>query len=112
MDLHYTDRAKQWGEGFVLIQQASKRLEEVLGSHSAEVKAEWDRIEDQTGRILYTLRISDWIGSVEVQLDLNDLTIPSVLRIRLYRLWGDLLKFRSDEQRRKVHALVEAGEGG
>jgi hypothetical protein len=106
MNVTYSDKAKQWGEGYVLLQQATKRLEEVLGSSAGQVKAEWDRTEDAKRRIIYTLRLSDWTGSVSAAFTPDELQSPSLMRYRFVRLWGDLLQVRSHKQ---LEELTGAG---
>ena len=106
MNIAYSDKAGQWREGNALLQQATTRLEEVLGQHADEVKAEWDRGEDAKGRIVYTLRLSDWTGSVSASFTPEELQSPSHVRIRLYHLWGELLQVRSHKQ---LQELAGAG---
>jgi hypothetical protein len=112
MKATYSEKARQWGEGLALLQQATARLEEILGPSADLVSAEWDRIEDERGRPLYTLAIRDFTGRVEARFAPEELAHPVHVRARLYRLWGDLLQLRADEQHRKVQALVADQEGG
>jgi hypothetical protein len=112
MEIRYTDRAREWEPGYSLLQQATAQLEEVIGAPAARVRAEWDRIEDERARPLYTLRISDWTGSAQTRFAPEELTFPAHTRTRLHRLWGDLLQVRSDAQHRKVEELVKELEGG
>jgi hypothetical protein len=98
MNVTYTDKAKQGGEGFALLQQATRHLEEVLGPSVETVKAEWDRTEDGNGRSRYTLRLSDWSGSVSASFTPAELQSLSRRRIPLYRLWDDLLQVRNHKQ--------------
>ena len=46
MNVTYSDKARLTGEDFKLLQQASNRLEEILGKSAPRVSAEWDRQED------------------------------------------------------------------
>jgi hypothetical protein len=98
MNVTYSDKARQWGEGYALLQQATTRLEEVAGPSADLVKVEWDRVEDAGGRSLYTLTLSDWTGSVSADFTLDELQLPTHLRVRLYRLWGDLLQMRNHKE--------------
>lgn len=98
MNVLYTAKAKQWNEGTALLDQATRRLEEVLGPAADRVTAEWDRAEDQKGRLVYTLRISDWTGSATASFAPDELGSPTHMRVRLNRLWGDLLQARSHKQ--------------
>lgn len=108
MQIIYRDRARQWGEGLALLQHATKRLEEVLGPSAGQVTAEWDRAEDGQGRLVYTLRLSDWTGAATAVFDSDELQSGSHMRSRFYRLWGDLLQIRSDKQ---LQELMGSGRG-
>lgn len=109
MSVTYSDKAKQWGEGYALLQQATKRLEDILGPSAGSVAAEWDRGQDERGRILYTLRIADPTGEVGAAFTPQELESPGHLRFRLLDLWGDLLQRHSDAQVRKLQQLVKEG---
>jgi hypothetical protein len=98
MNVIYSEKAKQGGEGYALLQQATERLKEVVGETADPIKAEWDRREDGEGRSLYTLRLSDWSGAVSASLTPDELQSPSRLPVRLDRLWGQLPQIRSHKQ--------------
>lgn len=102
----YSDEAKRWGEGFVLLQQATKRLEEALGRSAPWVVATWGRTEDARGRPLYTLRLSDWVGTVSATFTREELQAACHDLYRWHRLWGDLLQARSERQ------LFQLASGG
>src|SRR3954452_21327058 len=101
MNVTYHDTARQWGEGYVLLQHATKRLEEVLGPSAGEVSAEWDRSQDERGRLVYTLKLSGFAREVSATFTPDELRSPSHLRSRLLDLWGDLLQAHSDAQVKK-----------
>ncbi len=63
MKVTYSSKAKHWGEGFALLQEATRRLDVIVGP-SAEVRAAWDREEPLDQRSVYTLRLSDDSGEV------------------------------------------------
>jgi hypothetical protein len=109
MNVTYTEKARQWGEGFTRLQQVTTRLEEVAGPSASLVKAEWDRREDPKGRALYTLRLSDWSGAVSADFAPDELTSRDV-RYRLIRLWGDLLQVRSHKQLQKLTSGTDQTE--
>ncbi len=111
MQVTYSDKARQSGESLHLLQQATKRLEEVLGSSADLVTAEWDRTEDARRRIQYTLTLRDSTGEVRASFSASELSFDDYVRSRLNRLWGDLLQIRSDEQHRKVLQLLSEMEG-
>jgi hypothetical protein len=108
MKVIYQNGAKQWAEGYSLLQSTTTHLEEVLGPSADSVTAEWDRAEDAQGRPVVTLRLSDWTGSVTAVFAPNELQSLSHMRARLYRLWGDLLQIRSTKQ---LQELLESGQG-
>ncbi len=110
MNVKYSDKAKQPAEGFTLLQQATALLEEVLGPSAAVVRAEWDRTEDEKGRTIYTLRLSDWTGAVQTKCAPDELESPRNLRYRLHRLWGDLLQLRSHQQLKNLTSGVQLPE--
>ncbi len=107
MNVTYSDKARQWGEGYTLLQHATKRLEEVLGQSAGGVKAEWDRREDAQGRVVYNLRLSDWTGSVSEDFSPDELQSGSHMRVRLHQVWGELLQARSHRQ---LQELMGSGE--
>lgn len=98
MNVTYSQRAQQSQEARALLEQATALLEEILEQSAGVVKTEWDRNEDEKGRSLFTLRISDSTGSVSTVFDLQELASPKRMRVRLYRLWGQLLQTRVDKQ--------------
>jgi hypothetical protein len=95
MNVNYTDSVKDWREGFPLAQQATKRLEEVLGQSAKLVSAEWDRTEDEKGRALFLLRLKDFTGEVSRKLAPDDLRSSARTSFRMHQLWGNLLQVRN-----------------
>src|SRR5258708_34756 len=98
MNVTYSDRVKQSAEGFALLQEVTTFLEEVLGPSVGLVKAEWDQQKDTRNRTVYTLKLTDWSGSVSGSFAPEELQSPTRRRVLLYRLWGDLLQDRSHKQ--------------
>lgn len=95
MNVKYTDKVTQWDEGFNLIQQGTRRLEEVLGPAAPLVSAEWDRIKDENGRELIALRLKqDSVGEVIGKFDLKDLRSKAMTAFHLNSLWGNLIQMR------------------
>jgi hypothetical protein len=105
MNVTYSDKAKQSGEGFSLLQQATSRLEEILGRSAGLVEAAWDRTEDDKGHPLYTLRISAWTDSAAASFTPEELVAPRDVRLRLRFLWDDLLRARNHKQLEKLQAM-------
>jgi hypothetical protein len=106
MNVNNSDRAKQGKEGFALLQEVTKRLEEMVRKSIAKVTADWDRVEDEKGHSLYTLRISDGTHSAQTQFTLAQLKFTVYWEGWLFRIWDELLAKRSDAQGRKVQELI------
>src|SRR4051812_29758053 len=102
MNVVYHDRAKQGGEGYVLLQQATERLKEVLGGSADSVRVEWDQADDERGRVLCTLTLRDHPDEAKARFAPDELTQPPHMRVRLYRLWGELLQARNHRQLRHL----------
>ncbi len=103
MHVEYSDRVKQRGEDFVLLQQATNSLEEVLGPRNADkVKAVWDRSEENQGTGRYTLWISDGSDSATRSFDTDELTWSSYLKSRLGLLWDDILRQRGERHFQRI----------
>ncbi len=98
MNVTYTDKTRQRDKDFPLLQQATSYLETVLARSAGLVQAEWDCTEDENGRALYTLRISDWTGAATAQFTPEELAIRTHVRYLLSRLWDGLLKTRNHKQ--------------
>jgi hypothetical protein len=110
MNVTYQDQARQWGEGYVLLQQATNILEDILGPSADRVAVEWDREQDERGRLVYRLTLSDLMGKASAVFAPEDLRSPARVRSRLLGLWGDLLQARSDAQIKKLQELVNTEE--
>jgi hypothetical protein len=110
MNVVYDDRSKQVKEYFTLLQQATERLKDVLGPSSGLVKAKWDRIEDERGRSLYSLTLSDFTGEAEARFAPDELQNSTHMRVRLYKLWGDLLQDRNRKQMKELQEPIDTGE--
>lgn len=106
MNVQYTTNAPQRGEDYSLIQQATNRLNEILGSSAGLVTGEWDRQTDKAGRTLYRLTLKDFTGCVCTEFTPEELRNPLYVHVSLYRLWGDLLQRRSDKQHKVVQAML------
>ena len=106
MNIEYSEGAKQWGESYALVQQATESLKEVLGPiHQDVVRGNWARIEDERHRTLYRLTISDFAGTVVSNFASDELKQPSHMLVRLSQLWGKLLQVRNWEQRKELQRI-------
>jgi hypothetical protein len=106
MKVTYTDRVKNWPQGFALLRQATQYLGEALGTAAASVMATWDRRDDQNGRILFILMLSDWTGTYSAVFSPEELQSESQDSYFWHRLWGDFLQDKSHRQ------LAELTSGG
>ncbi|MBV9122512.1 MAG: hypothetical protein JO112_03990 [Planctomycetes bacterium] len=109
MVVKFSDKAKQWKEGYYLLERATEHLEEILGPSAGSVSVEWDRREDARGRSQYIVKLSDHTGEVTDAFAPSELELRSHMRYRLLDLWGKLLQRRSDEQMKKLQELVKEG---
>jgi uncharacterized protein YutE (UPF0331/DUF86 family) len=90
---------------------ASELLHEILGPSAGLVSAEWDRAEDERGRMVMTLTLSDFTGKVTATFTPEEFHEQEHLRLRFRRLWGDLLQLRAERLREELmsHRTGEAG---
>lgn len=107
MNVEFDDSVKQWGEGYTLAQQATKRLESVLGPSASTVEAMWTRTEDDRGRVVLTLQLGDHTGYVAGKFAPDELRSAAQTSFRMHRLWGDLLQTRNE---RHLAELTGTGE--
>ena len=106
MNVTYQDQAKQGAEECTLLQQATQRLEEVIGQTVTEVSAQWSQGQDKHGRRIYTLTLSDAAQQMSATFSLDELRSPRQLRSRLLDLWGDFLRAVSDAQMKKIQQMI------
>jgi hypothetical protein len=108
MDVQYSHEVQQWADGLTLLEQASALLADILGPQSSkQVKAEWDRVQDHQRRALYRLTIRDFTGEVSTDFTPDELQNPLHMKFRLYRLWGDLLQVRNNQQHQQVQIISD-----
>jgi hypothetical protein len=105
MKVNYLPSAEQWGEGKLLIDQATQRLEDILGQSSGQVTATWERVEDSRGRTLHRLKLKDFTGEVSADFAPDELRNAAHMHVRLYRLWGDLLRIRNNQVHNSAIAI-------
>jgi len=86
---------------------ATRLLDEVLGNSAALVEAEWSQRQDERGRPLIALRVTDFTGAAETQFIPEELLDTPQLRDRLHWLWGDLLQDRSYKQLQRLRETVQ-----
>ena len=106
MDVQHSPEARQSADA-LLLEQTSALLAEVLGPQSSRVvRAEWNCVQDHKGRTLYRLTIKDFAGEVSTDFSPDELRNPLHMRVRLYRLWGDLLQVRNDQEHQQVQEII------
>jgi hypothetical protein len=74
------------------VDRATRLLEEQLGPSAAGARAQWTFSQDDRGRDVVGLNLSDWTGSVGYRFAPIELKDEAHMRLRLHRLWGDLLQ--------------------
>jgi hypothetical protein len=116
MDVKYSPEVRQWADGLQLLEQASTNLADMVGARESNpLKAEWNSVQDRQGRTLYRLTIRDSTDEVSTDFAPDELRNSLHMRVRLPRLWGDLLQLRNDRQHEKVRIIsgliAKAAEG-
>jgi hypothetical protein len=91
----YSEKLEKSRDLFARAQEGSEILRDLVGNSAADIEAEWDLTNDERGRPLLTLRISDWTGSATTAFSPVEIGNLSHIEGRLNRLWGDLLQVRS-----------------
>jgi len=86
-------------------ERATQVLLELLGPSRNSVSIDWDIAEDGRGYPVVILRISDANGTVSATFEPRELEDEDHLRVRLNRLWGDLLEIRSHKQVQRLMGL-------
>lgn len=110
MNARYSETTKQACAELPLLQEATARLEEVIGPSIFvdQLRAEWNQDRDPKGRTHYTLRLSVQEESVSASFTPRELRDRRELRYRLIRLWGDLLQLISHKQ---LENLTKGSDG-
>jgi hypothetical protein len=106
MNVTYTDRIKKTDEAYDRLHEATDLLEEAIGPSAGSANVEWDRIKDDKGRILHALRISDWTDTATASFTPDELQAKTHMRVRLSRLWDDLLQARNHKE---LQQLLRSG---
>src|SRR5262249_8868221 len=97
MNVIYHETTRQLGEDYLLLEKASKRLEEIAGRSAGQVSAEWGRANDDQGTAVYTLKISDPYGVAHATFTPDLLRSPNRVTIELASLWGGILQKKSEK---------------
>ncbi len=98
MRVEKDEAIRQAGDIDAAVDKATHLLEEELGPSAAAARAQWTLSQDDRGRDFVGLTLSDWTGSVGYRFAPIELRDESHMRLRLHRLWGDLLMVRSHYQ--------------
>jgi hypothetical protein len=107
MRVVFRTKIYNWGEGETLVRHATRRLEEVVGPAAPHVTAEWDLGEDERGKAVFVLRLSDGSVSVSATFTPEEMAAGGLMRLRFIRLWGDLLQERSHRQLQELTSSRE-----
>ncbi|MCI0639833.1 MAG: hypothetical protein L0Y72_16365 [Gemmataceae bacterium] len=78
------------------VRRACQILEEVVGSKSDSVTADWSVADDGTGFRLVYATITDSSGNrAETHFQPNELANEDLIYAKFYKKWGDLLQQQS-----------------
>jgi hypothetical protein len=93
------------------VDRATETLQDVIGPTANSVAAEWSSVRDASGQPLIQLTLSDFTGvRVEARFEPGELAREGHLRAKFYRIWGDLLQYRSHKQREVLSGRIGSGE--
>jgi hypothetical protein len=92
---------------YLLIWQATKLLESILGVYACQMVAEWNQADDERTGTVYTLSLTESESGhkYETAVSPGELSSPGRLRYILAKFWSDFLEVRS---RRQFRELLEA----
>lgn len=88
------------------VARATELLESEATPSSDEATADWTLTSDDRGRPVLTLTLSDFMGAVPARFAPDELGDEESLRVRLHRLWGDLLQVRTGKLIRRMQELI------
>jgi hypothetical protein len=97
-----------------LVRGTDRILAEELGKSGGQLAAEWGVVRDSAGRLLLQLTLSDLAANAQVigRFAPEELGNENHLRVRLRRMWGDLLEIRSHRQLKELLGTSEGQEDG
>jgi hypothetical protein len=112
MIVNYTEQAKRSGKDLALLEQATRRLEEInrrteeiIGSSDNPVTAEWDATTN--GNVKYKLKLRDSFGEVEAEFEPDELRRASYMNLMMRDVSSKLLAIQSDIVHKKVMEMVK-----
>jgi hypothetical protein len=94
-----------------LLEQTWPMLENVIGSPAERVHAMWTVKQDERGRALPVLSLSDHTTTsrASASFSTKELQSPTHLRIRFHDLWGDLLQYRLEKIGKELSSILPEG---
>ena len=95
MKIDYTGLERHRPELLPAAHAASELLKAVLGPSTSSIRAEWDVDESDPDQMLAFLEISDGKGSVGYRFFPEEFSKTDHMKIKLHRLWGDMLMIQS-----------------
>ncbi len=95
MKVDYSSLERRWPELLPEARAASELLKAELGTSAPSIHAEWDVDESNPDQFLALLEISDGKGSVGYRFFPEEFSKIDHLKIKLHRLWGDMLMIQS-----------------
>jgi hypothetical protein len=108
MNVVYSDSLVKVSRLRVLAEQATKRLEEIVGRSTDIITADWDKAHDDEDHPLLGLKLSNPYGFVTAQFIPDEMQNAGDVRNRLTWLLGDLLQHRSH---RLLQSLLNSQNG-
>lgn len=95
-----------------LLRQADATLKAILGRSVDSVNVMWTVRQDDTGRFVVDLLLTDVVRRLKVLacLSMDDLRDTDQLRLRLREVWGDLLQSQMEAIGNSLKSIL-ASEG-
>jgi hypothetical protein len=94
-----------------VVDRAIHILADEVGPSASLVQADWSMAKDERSQTVVELKLSDYTGSAQSRFVPEEMANLSLLRIRLHRLWEDLLQVRSGKQVERLKQLVQELDG-
>ena len=106
MKITYSEKVKQAGADYALLQRATDYLNQFVGPSAGLESAVWDRVDDERGGTRYTLKLTGFSKEVSDTYYPDELATESHMRFRLLHHWGNLLQAYSDVRMKKLQEYM------
>jgi hypothetical protein len=113
MVIKLPDNLEQDRKLFEGVTAANELLRLELGRSQGSVTAEWTRVDDALGRPLLQLRLTDLFANEQVveQFASEEFGDRRKLETRIHRMWGDLLRARSNGLLKSLEGIITQSGG-